>query len=107
VGLLTGTSKRLAEEFSFALAVILTPPVLAWEVLRLFNHRQELLSAGPASLTDMFLPGVLGLVFSFLAGLVALRWLSRWLEKGHWHYFGYYCLFAAGVVLALHWGWGY
>jgi undecaprenyl-diphosphatase len=44
------------------------------------------------------------MVCSFLAGLVALRWLSRWLEKGRWHYFGYYCLLAAVVVLALHFG---
>ena len=24
----------------------------------------------------------------FLAGLGALRWLSRWLEQGRWHCFG-------------------
>ena len=87
--------------------MILTPPVLVWEVLRLFKHRQELLSAGSVSIAHMFLPGMLGLVCSFIAGLLALQWLSRWLEKGRWHYFGYYCLFAAAVVLALHLGWGY
>ena len=44
-------------------------------------------------------PDVVGMVFSFLAGLAALRWLSGWLERGHWHYFGIYCVFAAGIVL--------
>ena len=41
---------------------------------------------------------VIGLGFSFLAGLVALRWLSSWLEHGRWQYFGYYCLCASAVV---------
>jgi undecaprenyl-diphosphatase len=40
-------------------------------------------------------------VSSFLAGLAALRLLSRWLESGRWSWFGYYCLIAAAGVLAL------
>ncbi|MHB1542177.1 MAG: undecaprenyl-diphosphate phosphatase, partial [Steroidobacteraceae bacterium] len=44
------------------------------------------------------MPSVLGVIFAFLAGLLALRWLSRWLEKGRWHFFGIYCLVAAAVV---------
>jgi len=40
----------------------------------------------------------MGMVFSFLAGLLALRWLSRWLEQGRWQFFGYYCLVAALFV---------
>jgi undecaprenyl-diphosphatase len=47
-------------------------------------------------------PSILGVVFAFLAGLLALKWLSRWLETGRWHFFGIYCLFAAGVVAYLH-----
>ena len=42
--------------------------------------------------------------FSFAAGLVALRLLSRWLERGRWQWFGGYCLIAAAVVLAIHFG---
>ena len=38
------------------------------------------------------------MLLSFLAGLIALRWLSRWLEQGRWHYFGAYCLLVALVV---------
>jgi undecaprenyl-diphosphatase len=41
------------------------------------------------------------MVLSFAAGLVALRWLSRWLEQGRWRFFGYYCLLAAGAVLTI------
>jgi undecaprenyl-diphosphatase len=41
------------------------------------------------------------MVFSFIAGLAALKWLSSWLEHGRWHLFGFYCIGFAGVVLAL------
>ena len=45
---------------------------------------------------------MLGAVVAFLAGLVALRWLSRWLESGRWYLFGIYCLIAAAAVAALY-----
>jgi undecaprenyl-diphosphatase len=46
----------------------------------------------------LLLPGLVGMVFSFLAGLVALKFLSAVLERGRWQYFGYYCLVASAVV---------
>ena len=46
-------------------------------------------------------PGLLGMVLSFSAGLLALRWLSRWLAQGRWYLFGIYWLFASGVVLVV------
>lgn len=95
VGMLQGIRKRRVEAFSFALAVILTPPVVAREALRL--HHADHSGFGAAAF-----PSLLGAVFSFLAGLVALRWLSAWLERGRWYYFGIYCLVASGVVFALH-----
>lgn len=51
------------------------------------------------SLWPLAAPSLLGMVLSFLAGLAALRWLSRWLEHGRWHPFGAYCVLAAAVVL--------
>jgi undecaprenyl-diphosphatase len=101
-GLTAGVSKASAEEFSFALAVILTPPVVAREAMRLLAARHALVASNGGHALSLFLPGLLGLVCSFLAGLLALRWLTRWLDRGRWHYFGYYCLFAAAVVLLLH-----
>jgi undecaprenyl-diphosphatase len=95
VGTLAGVSKRRAEAFSFALAVILTPPVVAREVLRL-RHADHSGFAAAA------MPSLLGMVFAFLAGLLALKWLSAWLERGRWYYFGIYCLFASAVVFVLH-----
>ncbi len=102
VGLLTGASKQPVEEFSFALAVILTPPVVIREAMRLIASHQALAATGAGPVLGLFLPGLLGLICSFLAGLLALRWLTRWLDRGKWHYFGFYCLFAAAVVLILH-----
>jgi len=94
-GLMTGVSRQTAEEFSFALAVVLTPPIIAKEVLRLLGHKVAEAGAGPVHLTGMILPGLLGMLLSFAAGLFALRWLSSWLGSNKWHFFGYYCLAAA------------
>jgi undecaprenyl-diphosphatase len=98
-GMLAGVAKPNAESFSFALAVVLTPPVVARELLRLM-HAQKI--AGTADLAAALFPSLLGAACAFVAGLVALRWLSRWLERGRWYLFGIYCLVAAAVVLALH-----
>ena len=97
-GLFLGLDKARMEEFSFALAVVLTPAVIAKEGYRLMQaHEASLASAG--NLFTVIGPSVAGMLCSFVAGLAALRWLSRWLEHGRWHFFGYYCLFAAVVVL--------
>ena len=98
-GLALGVARRRAEEFSFALAVILTPAVVAKEALRLIKHQGQ--AGDHAALTAMIGPGLLGMVLSFGAGLLALRWLSRWLEHGKWYLFGGYCLCASVVVLLI------
>ena len=98
-GMLAGVAKSRAETFSFALAVVLTPPVVAREAMRLVRAEHI---TGTANLASAAFPSLLGAIFAFLAGLVALKWLSRWLEHGRWHLFGIYCLAAAAVVGYLH-----
>ncbi len=129
-GMAVGVSRRQAEEFSFALAVVLTPPVIVREVLRLLKApthaagvaasstaAEAVTGAAPAmtasfaapvspahellagGLLHALTPGLLGMVLSFLAGLFALVWLSRWLEHGRWGFFGAYCLVASLIVL--------
>ncbi len=98
-GMLAGVAKVRAEMFSFALAVILTPPVVIREALRLI-HAQHI--NGASNLASAAFPSLLGAVFAFFAGLLALKWLSRWLEHGRWYLFGIYCLCASIVVAALH-----
>jgi len=102
-GMLTGSSKERAERFSFALAVVLTPLAVGWEALRLVKAAHVAAAAGtPFDLHGSVMMSLLGMVFAFLAGLVALRWLSSWLEEGRWYLFGIYCIVAACVVFGLH-----
>ncbi len=120
--------QRMREEFSFALAVLLTPVVIVHELRQQGpestpaasstaatttapTSAAALLTAAPAAdngtakpapLGTIILPSLLGMTMSFLAGLVALHLLSRFMEQGHWAWFGYYCLFAAAATLAIH-----
>jgi len=100
-GLLLGVARTRVDEFSFALAVVLTPPVVAREVLRLLHAHPASASQG-GSMLGLFYPSLAGMVLSFFSGLLALRWLSIWLERGRWQLFGYYCLAASVVVFLLH-----
>ena len=97
-GILANVTKEQAENFSFALAVVLTPPVIAREALRLVKAHA---AGGSLSMSGALLPSFLGAVFAFVAGLLALKWLSQWLESGRWYLFGIYCLVAAGIVAML------
>jgi len=97
-GLLLGLPKQKLEEFSFALAVVLTPAAIAQEAHRLIKAH----SLSQESVLHLLAPGLVGMVFSFVAGLLALKWLSRWLEAGRWKFFGFYCLIAAAGVLLIY-----
>lgn len=102
-GMLLGAAKDTSERFSFALAVILTPVVDVMELRRLLKASHAAAAAGTSiNLHGAIGASLLGMVFSFLAGLVALKWLSSWLEEGRWHWFGFYCIAASIVVFYLH-----
>jgi undecaprenyl-diphosphatase len=95
VALLQGIEQRHAEEFSFALAVLLTPPVILLELKRLYSFNA---TTEAINFSQLIGPALLGMLFSFGAGLLALRWLSSWLEKGRWPFFGYYCIGFSAIV---------
>ena len=99
-GLFLGLDKARVEEFSFALAVVLTPAVILKEGYRLLKVQGHSLTVA-GNLFSVVWPSLMGMLFSFVAGLVALRWLSRWLEHGRWQLFGYYCLAASVAVLVV------
>jgi undecaprenyl-diphosphatase len=98
-GLLAGVEKSRAEAFSFALAVLLTPAADGRELLRLVKAKH--ISTG-LDLASAMVPSLLGMVCAFIAGVVALKWLSRWLETDRWYLFGIYCLAASVAVFVLH-----
>jgi undecaprenyl-diphosphatase len=97
VGLLLGITKQRVEEFSFALAVVLTPPVIVREVLRLLKAH-NVSTVNGTGVMNLFYPSLLGMVLSFASGILALKWLSNWLEHGRWYLFGIYCLCASAAV---------
>jgi undecaprenyl-diphosphatase len=101
--MLLGVAKSRAEAFSFALAVVLTPPIVVREAMRLIHSKA---AYGQVDLASAAVQSLFGAVVAFLAGLLALKWLSRWLEGGRWYLFGIYCLAAAAAVTVLH-GAGY
>jgi undecaprenyl-diphosphatase len=98
-GMLLQVSRRRVEAFSFALAVVLTPLVVVREGWRLVQSKQL---SSMSDLGHVVLMSAFGALIAFLAGLAALKWLSRWLETDRWYLFGIYCLAAAGVVGWLH-----
>lgn len=94
-GILLKLPKFKAEEFSFALAVVLTPLAIAREVHRLLKAHT---AAPSVSLTSALAPDLVGMALSFGVGLLALHWLSSWLARGRWKLFGFYCLVFAAFV---------
>ena len=101
-GMLAGARRDRAERFSFALAVVLTPPAIAREAMRLLKATHGATASCPVDLHGSLVGSLLGMVFAFLAGLVALRWLSSWLEQGRWWLFGVYCIVASAAVFYVH-----
>jgi undecaprenyl-diphosphatase len=96
-GLFCGVSRSLSEDFSFALAVVLTPPVQVYSIYKLLKAHE----LSSTLVRDTVIPGLVGMMLSFAAGLLALRFLSAVLERGRWKYFGYYCIVAAIAVFAV------
>jgi undecaprenyl-diphosphatase len=99
-GLLTGGERTEIESYSFAMVVVLTPLAIAWELRRVYKTAH--LNGYGVHWGPALTPGIIGMIFSFVAGLLALKWLSRWLENGRWYFFGIYCLLAAGAVAYLY-----
>jgi undecaprenyl-diphosphatase len=100
VGLFRGLSREVAEDFSFALAVALTPAVILYEGYRLWKEKPP---EDVAEALKLLKPGLLGMACAFVSGLIALRLLSAVLERGRWRYFGYYCIVASVGVLVAAW----
>jgi len=98
-GMLLGLSRKKVEEFSFALAVVITPPAIAKELLRLLKSHTP--GASSVHLGPLLAPGLIGMAGAFIAGLLALKLLSSWLEKGHWAWFGWYCVGFSAFVFFL------
>ena len=101
-GAMLGLKQQSAATFSFLLAI---PVILGATVLELkdiyekWSESQHLEVAPPITETPVYLL-VAGAVISFFVGLVALRWLVTWIEKGKLHWFSYWLIpFGFAIVV--------
>lgn len=79
--LLMGLSSKESARFSFLLAI---PAISGAGLLTALD-----VSGGFQLSVPVIISGFLS---SFGIGIFALKWLLGWLEKGKFHYFGYYCI---------------
>ena len=92
-GMLLGLSRKAATDYSFYLAI---PTLMGAGVYSLYKERALL------SMADIPLFGV-GLVVSFLAAWVCVRWLLRFIATHSFVGFAYYRIAFGIVVLATAW----
>lgn len=90
-GLLIGMGRRAATEFSFFIAI---PAILAATVYSLWKARDQLTMThgGPLALSC---------VISFIAALLSIRFLLRFVSQHSFVSFAWYRIALGGVVLAL------
>lgn len=87
-----GLKRQAAATFSFLLAI---PVILGATVLEV----KDMLESDTGSTTPIWLLAV-GAIVSFSVGLVALRWLVKWVEKGKLHWFAYWLIpFGFAIVV--------
>lgn len=86
--LLLGIDRKEAARFSFIMVLPLIFGALLLQILKLSE-----LGVNLAEIKVLFT----GLVISFVIGWTSLKWLIGMLERGHFHWFAYYC-FAIGLI---------
>lgn len=91
-GLLTGVDRISATRFSFLLAI----PVTLGAVLL---TSKRLLEAGGTS-TGLG-PLLVGVVVSFVTGVLTLKWLIQMISKGKLHWFAIYCATVGVLTIAV------
>jgi len=92
-GMLLGMSRKAATDFSFFLAI---PTLIGAGVYSLYKERALL------SVADLPLFGV-GLLFSFIAAWLCVRWLLRYISSHDFTPFAWYRIAFGIVVLATAW----
>jgi len=92
-GLLSGMERQSATTFSFLIAIPAIGGAAFLDMLKWLK---------PGHTAEMSIPWptlVMGMVVSFLVGIVALKLLIQLISRQRLHWFGYYCLCAGTVVL--------
>jgi len=92
VGMITGTEKNKALEFSFIVGI---PTILAANAL-------ELVTMEKAEWAEFNVgPAIFGVIVSAVVGILAIVGLKWIVSNDKLHYFGYYCLAAGVIIIAI------
>ncbi len=91
-GLGVSLRRDAAATFSFMLALPAVGGACLNELLKFFRD-----GGGPSVPWPQLLVGAM---VSFLVGVLALRWLLRWLQAGRLHWFGWWCI-ALGLAVVV------
>lgn len=87
--MLVGTSRTVATEFAFFLAI---PIMFGWSLLKFFKH-------GFAYTATEWMIFVIGLVVAFVVSVVAIKFLVGYVKKHDFTAFGIYRIIIGAVVL--------
>jgi undecaprenyl-diphosphatase len=89
-GIFRGIKREQAAEFSFLLSL---PAVLGASALKL----KDVLNKGNPSFDSWFY--LIGMIFAFLSGYLAIKFLLNVIKKGKFEFFAYYCFFIGFLSL--------
>ena len=92
-GMLCGLSRKAATEFSFFLAV---PTLIAAGGYDFIKHRSEF-SAGDIEILAV------GTIVSFVAALICIRWLLRYVATHTFNIFAWYRIALGAIILIVLW----
>ena len=99
-----GVNRKYAGEFSFLMSIPAVGGAALLDVIKWFKCQnpeyvaESTEHAAKCATAECFTPELLvGMVVAFVFGIIALKWLMAFVQKGKFHYFSYY-LWAAGFL---------
>ena len=99
-----GVNRKYAGEFSFLMSIPAVGGAALLDVIKWFKCQSPAYVAESAehaakcASAESFTPELLvGMLVAFVFGIVALKWLMAFVQKGKFHYFSYY-LWVAGIL---------
>ncbi len=96
-GILLGTSRTAAAEFSFFLAI---PVMLGASLLKVLKYVMFLMESGLGFSIERFVVLAIGMVVAFVVSVLAIKFLLAYIKKKDFKAFGWYRIVLGLLVLA-------
>lgn len=96
-GILLGTSRTAAAEFSFFLAI---PVMLGASLLKVLKYVMFLMESGMGFSAERFIVLAIGMVVAFVVSVLAIKFLLAYIKKKDFKAFGWYRIVLGLLVLA-------